>query len=53
MLTIRIEFFKDQERLELLKDLKKDYEIVSESVIKNTHDSRSKIKIQFLQIVKK
>lgn len=53
MVTLRIEFFREDERLELINCLKKEYEIVTESDIKDTYDKKSKMKIQFLQIVRK
>lgn len=53
MLTIRIEFATDDERLALIKTIENDFEIIEEGKIKDSKKAGSKKKLQYLELLKK
>lgn len=53
MLTLRIEFVHEEERAELIEELKEIYYIIEESKIIPSRKENSKRKLQFLEIEKK
>lgn len=53
MITIRIEFIFEKDRIELLNTIEKDFEIVEMGNITQSKKANSKKQIQFIGVVKK
>ncbi len=53
MLTIRIEFTSDDERMVLIKTIENNFEIIDEGKIKESKKTGCKKKLQYLELLKK